>query len=349
MAGCEQYFDLFSTTVGGGGYTAGSGVLDVVSTTGVTLNAGDTCRLLVYRVSGGVNTPIVLLIATAVNSGTQFAVTSEGADSNAIATDVVINVNSVGGQNQIRKDQSGLAAYSSLPSTSSAHVGDRFSPTDADSNYAFVFNGSIWVPRLATSQNVTIPPAAASWSWIGTQGSALITDLASGGVQLTNPTTTQTAVALAVPGSTPWTRRFGFNWMGGGIGGGLFFYDSGSARAQVFHHEEGSDPDAVSSSKRLEFFSISNWHIAAGVWTFDSQVIAPVRIAANSPLFYMALEDDGTNFLFLYGIDLSSNLLQFSSSQGRHSWLSGGPTHYGFLFYSQITSAPIAVNLLHLG
>ena len=41
----ERYFNGYQTTVAPGGYTSGSGVLNVLSTSGITLNAGDTCRL----------------------------------------------------------------------------------------------------------------------------------------------------------------------------------------------------------------------------------------------------------------------------------------------------------------
>jgi hypothetical protein len=97
----EVYFNDFSTTVAIGGYTAGSGFLNVAATSPITIAAGDTTRLTIYDVSNNV---VVILIATAVNSSTQFAVTAEGADANATAGQTVLNTLTVGAMDQIKAD-----------------------------------------------------------------------------------------------------------------------------------------------------------------------------------------------------------------------------------------------------
>lgn len=165
----EQYFDLYSTTVAIGGYTAGSGVLNVAATSPISLGASDSTRLLVYRLIAGVLTPIVLLKATAVNSSTQFAVTAEGTDANALLADVVINVNTVGAMNQFRIDASQTGTYASLPSTTGQKQGNRYKCTD--SPYEFIFDGSVWQPYWG-GYNVTLPiPGNFSWQ---SQGSATV-------------------------------------------------------------------------------------------------------------------------------------------------------------------------------
>lgn len=84
----EQYFTRFSTTVGGGGYTSGSGVLNVASTSGTTA----PFRVLITNASTGAY--IALLKVTAVNSSTQYAVTTDpgGTDANASSGDNVYAV-----------------------------------------------------------------------------------------------------------------------------------------------------------------------------------------------------------------------------------------------------------------
>lgn len=168
----EQYFDLYSTTVAIGGYTAGSGVLNVAATSPISLGASDTTRLLVYRVITGVLTPIVLLKVTAVNSGTQFAVTAEGSDASALINDAVINVNTAGAMDQFRIDASQIGAYSSLPSTTGQKNGNRYKCTDGP--YEFIFNGSIWL-AFFKGFPVGVPPTSLSTAgnWIN-QGSASV-------------------------------------------------------------------------------------------------------------------------------------------------------------------------------
>lgn len=102
----ERYVNNFAGVINGGGYTAGSGVLNLNSpgTTGVTLGAGDTIHLAAYTVSGGVISVVMNWTATAVNSGTQFAVTAEGSDTNVVAGAIVIEVLSAGALNQIKAD-----------------------------------------------------------------------------------------------------------------------------------------------------------------------------------------------------------------------------------------------------
>jgi len=82
----EQFANNCNTTVAAGGYTAASGVLNVASTAAPFPQVGDF-RIAIYDVSTGVLK--VILKVTAINSSTQFAVTAEGTDAAANATDIV--------------------------------------------------------------------------------------------------------------------------------------------------------------------------------------------------------------------------------------------------------------------
>ena len=82
----EQFANACSTKVAAGGYTAGSGVLNVDSTAAPFPQIGDY-RIGIYNQSTGALK--VLLKVTAVNSASQFAVTAEGTDANAAEDDDV--------------------------------------------------------------------------------------------------------------------------------------------------------------------------------------------------------------------------------------------------------------------
>lgn len=82
----EQFANNCSAIVASGGYTAGSGVLNVNSTAAPWPQVGD------FRISifgQNTNSLKVILKVTAINSSTQFAVTAEGTDANADAGDLV--------------------------------------------------------------------------------------------------------------------------------------------------------------------------------------------------------------------------------------------------------------------
>ena len=79
----DQFANQCSTTIATGGYTAGSGVLNVVSTGAPWPQTGTfTVQLQ--------NSVLTLLRVTAVNSGTQWAVTVEANDMNSSVGTMVI-------------------------------------------------------------------------------------------------------------------------------------------------------------------------------------------------------------------------------------------------------------------
>lgn len=87
MAATEQVANLTKTTVAVGGYTAGSGVLNV-GTTGSPFPSSGTFRVAILDPTEV--TIKVTLKVTAINSSTQWAVTAEGTDANANAGDHVL-------------------------------------------------------------------------------------------------------------------------------------------------------------------------------------------------------------------------------------------------------------------
>jgi hypothetical protein len=287
----ERYFDFFSTSVAVGGYTAGSGVLNVGATTGISLNSGDTCRLLVYRVITGVLTPIVLLVASAVNSGTQFAVTAEGTDANALATDVVINVLSAGGMNQIRSDISRIGSFANLPSTTNQVAGARYKCTDTP--YEFIFDGTLWQPFWG-GFNVTLPiPANFAWQ---SQGSAtLVTTF--GTMRLYRATESPFnihAQVMAAP-ATPYHVIAGIRLSGGqGITGNV---NAGFCVSDGTKYEWISLPNTVGSQTFVVWYATNNTTFS----NFFVNAAFPMPFS-YPPDMYLRIGDDGsTNKTFDVG------------------------------------------------
>lgn len=288
----EIYFNNFATTVATGGYTAASGVLNVLSTTGITLSAGETARLSIYRVVGSVNTLIVILIATAVNSGTQFAVTAEGADANALATDNVINTLTVGGMNQIRSDISGVGTFADLP-TLNLLAGMRYKTTDGP--YEFVYNGSQWLPFIEG-----ILGAIPSTFTFVNQGSATQTTSA-GYINLATPGDgggTNLRVLTQAQPSTPYTLDTILSipniQPGSNLTMGIGFRDSGSGKLSTLHIFYSGSP---------AIWQVNNWNSPTSYNTspFSGQQGA----IASAGTFFARLTNDGTTLGFWVGDGLT--------------------------------------------
>jgi len=96
----EKVLNNFSTTVAVGGYTAGSGVLNVTATAG-TVN-GQIFTLGIYNQTTGA--VITLFRVATVASGTQFTGAAEGTDTNASAGDIVVAIMSEAAFNGVCSD-----------------------------------------------------------------------------------------------------------------------------------------------------------------------------------------------------------------------------------------------------
>ncbi len=173
----ELYANNAATAVAAGGYTAGSGVLNVGSTGGnfPSVATGITqIHLMIYRVISGAITQIVNLVATNTNSGTQWAVTAEGTDANALQNDIVICVLSAAGMDQIRKDMSQFGTFANLPATTNQKQGNRYKLTDGP--YDYVYTGSIW-QAYHRGFNVVPPGPLSGWTGVNTGANWTQTDV----------------------------------------------------------------------------------------------------------------------------------------------------------------------------
>lgn len=174
----ERFANLAGTLLNGA-YTSGSGVLNVDSTAAPFPQTGN------FRVAVADPTTFVvkvILKVTAINSGTQFAVTAEGADANGADNDLCKLVLTNDGLASMFADALQYGAYASLPATTNQRAGNRYLCTD--SPYEFVFNGSVWVPFIPGIGQVTQPPSS-GWSWVNQGGASVVTT--TGGIQLLAP------------------------------------------------------------------------------------------------------------------------------------------------------------------
>lgn len=297
----ERYFNNFATTVGIGGYTAASGVLNVISTSGVTLNSGDTCRLSIYRVIGGSNTLIVILVASAVNSGTQFAVTAEGADANALAADNVINTLTAGGMDQIRVDM-GEPFSGSLPTDSIA--GDLRVPSDDIVAWLNVAgNLEPFGPFLTLTA-----PVPADFSWRN-QGGASDT-VRNGSIFLEGTVQSGSNLRIyeaSVPGSTPYSFTAGIQALmvaNGSCNVGLCF-DDGTKVIWVALSIAGSQP----------YLSVTviKWN---SVTSFNAATVNAFNIGLLGGTVFFKVRNDGTNIYFSIGANPLDMVIVFQEAKG---------------------------------
>jgi hypothetical protein len=325
----ERYFNNYQTTVAPGGYTSGSGLLNVLSTSGITLNAGDTCRLSLYTGSPEL---VVILIVSAVNSGSQFAVTAEGTDVSASAGDLVLNTLTVGAMNQIRSDISLMGPYANLPSPGSSFLiaGQRFKATDGP--YEFIYDGTVWKPFVMGYEGVL--PIAGNFSWVN-QGGATVVFTAGFGL-ITAPANSGTSLRLQVETlpSTPFTvdaQIAADNATSNNNACGLCLYDSGSGKVVTLHmvgpNVGGTTP--------------GEWQVIRWNNTGSFSGVQKTAGAAAAPLVlgFLSIEDDGTNLNFYIGYG-ASKYLCYTEAVGAFIT----PTHIGF-FSQSGDSNPVSMAL----
>ena len=301
----EKYFNLFQTTVGVAGYTSGSGTLAVASTTGITLNAGDTCRLLIYRVISTVVTPIVLLKCTAVTDSTDFAVTAEGADASALSGDIVINVLSAGGMDQIRKDIATQGAYASA---AQEKQGNLYFPTDSPIGVRFD-NGSAFI-NVGLLPALT-DPTATSFSNFNMSASGVV-----------NPSITSTKGRMILDDGTTGTGND--HWCGQELGSypSTPFSITAIFLSELSAYNYGSFGlyirDSASPNKFVIAYFVMNgslgnpynWSVGAAKWNSTTSVSGNY-VAQGAPIWPLGvvtlkIRDDGTNFYFYYSIDFGA-------------------------------------------
>ena len=284
----EAYVDQCSTTVAVGGYTSGSGVLNVAST-GAPFPQTQQFHFYI----ADQNTKAVKAIgkATALNSSTQWAV-SMSLDANASAGDLVVLSLCSGAMDQIRADCNQIGARASLPGTTGQKAGNRYKCND--SPYEYIFDGSVWQP-FVDGWNVSEPVSGSpSFSW-GNQGGASVSN-AYGGEYLTCPQDNSGNVRLryiaqpARPYTITVAMRFSFiqdNYFIGGMG----FYDSGSGK--LYACAVNNNTNGGSS------FNVGQWNSLSSFNTYTQQH----QIWGFTGMWWARVTDDGTNFYFYASSD----------------------------------------------
>jgi hypothetical protein len=310
----EQTANLASTTVAGGGYTHGSGVLNVASTGG-SFSAAPTFRVVIQDNSGVIK---ALLKVTAINSGTQWAVASEGLDTDALAGDNVYQVLTAGALAQIRSDANQQGTLASRPTSPLA--GDRYRATD--SVFGYSFDGSVWQPAFLGAACPNAPTAGTfgtavgtaanlgSYSFAVTKGALLMKLL-----RLPNTGDQVAAQVQAIPGATPYALRARF--VAGLIDdlfaqAGMCLYDSGTGRFITF---------GVAQRDHFKKLAVGYWH---SLIQFGSQ-LAEFALTESAPFSQLKIADDGTNRTFLAAFDGQNSLQVAQTLSG--DWLT--PTHCG--------------------
>ena len=280
----EQYVNYpATTTVASGGYTAGSGVLNVAST-GAPFPSLATFRVVVQ--SRGTGLAEVLLEVTAINSGTQWAVTAEGTDSDAIAGDNVYAVLSAGALTQLRSDASMTGPFAGLPVTVPL-AGTRYRCTDCA--YEFVSNGSAW---LAWYQGipVTVPPLASTFATAGTGSIAQGT----GSLIMTGSASLWSAFTVASP-SVPFTLEVGILFLVGGVSASAGITTSDGTKYE-YEYLGGSFLD-------VDYFSALN--------TSASVLVSQTTDNLGPPLLFLRMTLDSTHRTYYIGDGSAGGWVRF--------------------------------------
>ncbi|HEY4364474.1 MAG TPA: hypothetical protein VGN17_26145 [Bryobacteraceae bacterium] len=322
----EQYVNDPGTTLNG---SINNSVTSLTASSSIGYPSGGNFRILIDS---------EIMIVTAV-SGTTWTVTrgAEGTTAASHTSGATINsILTAGALDAIRSNLSGMAAYSSLPG-SGLKAGDRFVPTDSDSNYEYLYDGSAWQPFLRINQHVNQPPTASNWTGLN-QGSAVLTDLTGGGLQFKTRTDTTIAGFYRSAPSTPYTITIGFTGLGVGPTFGMFFYDSGSGKLVLFHWSGSATGSA------LPGYTVSKWSsLTSFASAYNNSNTDVTAMVGN--MMYLQVADDGTNLLFKYGCDPNTFMQQ--DSRARHDYLPAGPTHYGFHGSGSVSGQPAVFNVLH--
>lgn len=295
---------LATTAVASGGYTSGSGVLNVDSTAGSFRTAGNF-RVVVISPSGTVK---VILKVTGINSATQFAVTAEGTDASALEDDLVHAVITRGALEALLSDHAGYGTYANKPTGTDYQTGARYKCSD--SNHEFIFNGTVWVPHMFGM--ALTDPTGNSWSWVN-QDSGTVSEslgqifLDSGDGDLGQDINCR--VASVTP---PYTKTFGIicenaitNYSSAGVG----FRQSSDGKLETIMMVTGGG------------WVVDRWNSPT---SFNSSPTVLRNPAGNHLIAWVQLIDDNT-----------SRIIKFSRD-GRHYWTVMSVTRTTFLTADQI-------------
>lgn len=283
----EVYSNLAETLVGPGGYSAGSGVLNVLST-GLPFPANGNFRVVISDPTSG--NPRVILQVTGINSGTQFAVIAEGGDSTGFVNDKVTGVLTAGAMDAIRANISRAGTFASLPSPLLSKEGDRFDGTDG---LGFRFDGSTWVPY--STSVIMRKPVLADYTAVNAASSSIADSGA--GLYLRNAAaeTGVNAYVVSAPG-TPYAlvaRMAGYAEIQSSKapGFGICFRNSSSGKIEMLQ---------VGNASGAPELSVGFWTSAT---VFSSAIAAAKPFVLIGEPIWLAIADDGVNKEFAFSPD----------------------------------------------
>lgn len=306
-----------TTTVASGGYSSGASALNVLSTsTGTGLSsfpAAGNFRVTIFDQSTGA--PKVILLVTAIASGTQFTTSAE-LDGNAVAGDLVICTITTNGMAALfaQLNQTGtFPAPATVP-----FAGARWKQTDGP--YEAISNGTSW--QYFWNGYPVTPPPATGWT---SEGIATESGATAGTVHYTNGFgyligndlgNESVGVNYVAAPSTPYTitARMMFD-SSGIISSALYFSNNGFSGPAVlvgnaFGFRDSSGKYLVMgqvpyTGTPTNFFSIGFFNSDVSFNTNAAAVSNGVTIAGlinNRDLVYQ-IQNDGTNLSFWLSVD----------------------------------------------
>lgn len=325
----EQLLDYnANSTVLTGGYTTGSGVLNVVDTTPF----GGTAPFVVEIVDQTTGDTKVVLKVTAITSGTQFAVSPETTDTAASAGDFVNAVLSKGALTRYISDAVLFGTFASLPSAGRA--GRTYFFTDSLYSHA-IDDGSAW--KYFVQGKLVAPPSGFTTQ----NASSSVLTTTNGGESLLSAVGTSgnnvTGRYVTYP-TAPFTRTFCLQLTPAQVNG------SGGPT-------NGTAGIYISDGSAVEYFGcygVSNLAIQYGpaVNNITTNVITPRYTALFNNIMWLRI-DDGVNTAgqrtFWFSFD-GINFFQFWQESNTAQLT---PTRLGF--FTQAFDMNTLVNVWCLG
>jgi hypothetical protein len=293
----ENYVDFSAaTTVASGGRTSGATTLNVASTGSPFPSAGNFSVVITDQSTGAAK---VILRVTAINSGSQWAVTPEGTDASANAGDNVYAVLSAAGLDGIRADCNQTGTRANLPSTTGQKAGNRYKCTD--SPYEFIFDGTAWRPFIFGYR--VDEPLSANFAWTN-QGSSTITTT-NGGILLKVPPNSGDSLRLQQLStiSAPYTCDIAFMancYNQNFTDAGLVLYDSSGGKLVTFQTQNSNSNGPPLSLGTARWNSTTSFNASENFLNGASTI---ELFGSVGPLFWMRIYDDNTNRNFYFSMD----------------------------------------------
>lgn len=289
LATVEAYANNASTLLAGG-YTSGSGVLNVDST---AAPFPQTKQFRVVIQDPTTKAVKVVLKVTDLNSSTQWGVTAEGTDANALDNDICTLMLTAGAMDQIRKDINGYGTEANLPSAALMAAGSRYKPSDRP--WEYWHDGSDWVRYFMGKEIET--PLAADYTYLNNPSTTSAKTDGPGGLVITKGN--QNNWVLAVHGTaapaTPWTVELGFSALSKGganfasFGLALLEANTGSPKFEAFVLTNTGSNLGLSG-----FYEFVKWNSPS---SFNSVYVNDNQYTNSPTAVWLKVTNDGTNIV----------------------------------------------------